>query len=398
MNSKGKNILRRLLLRDVSAAQLVLYAIGVYLGLLILTGALQLWRDFSCSASGNDSDPFASESYVILSPRVEGLDFGRQSTDSDMLLSLLRSQPWVLSADRFSAADFSVTASVDFGNVRFASALFFEAVPDKYLQPLPDGWAFDSDNQSAYIPIILPRDYLALYNFGFAPSQGLPSLGEEVIKQIPLTISVAGNGMQHRFAARIVGFSNRINTIAVPKAFISWANGIYGESVSMPKGSSRLIAHLSTDPADPAIREFAASHSLDIAGDEGNVSPSRILAVILAIVSGIGLLLCILSVAILTVSLFLLLYKSRQVIVRLISIGFTQKSVVTVYSLLLATINAIVWVACTITLVAGHKIISPLLDDVAGVASILPAVAVSFLFMLFIQLMGMVVIKMKTNI
>ena len=127
--TRDRNILRDLLLRDISAAQLVVYAIGSYLGLLILTGALQLWRDFSTSPDGSSDDPFASEDYVIFSPKVKGLGFGAAQGLPDTLLTTLNSQPWVVSADRFSAADFSVTVSADFGGDRLASALFLSRSP-----------------------------------------------------------------------------------------------------------------------------------------------------------------------------------------------------------------------------------------------------------------------------
>lgn len=397
--TRDRNILRDLLLRDLSAAQLVVYAIGSYLGLLILTGALQLWRDFSTSPDGSSDDPFASEDYVIFSPKVKGLGFGAAQGLPDTLLTTLNSQPWVVSADRFSAADFSVTVSADFGGDRLASALFFESVPDGYLQPLPDSWAFDPYGPDSVIPIILPRDYLALYNFGFAPSRGFPSLGEEVVMHIPLSVSLAGRGRQQVLPARIVGFSNRINTISVPEAFLQWANKNFGDVRMSDGSSSRIIAHISVEASDPLVRDFAESHDLDIAGDDGNVSPSRILSVILAIVMGVGAILCTLSVVILTVSLFLLLYKSRPVIVRLVSLGFSIRSIRAVYGLMLAFVNVAVWLACVATLAVGHNLISPLLADAAvGGASLSVTVVISFLLMAFIHAVGIVTIRIKTRI
>ena len=393
----GNKILHRLLLRDISVAQLAVYAVGVYLGVLILTGAFQLWRDFSVK-SADEADPFSSEDYVIFSPQVSGLGFGSGVAADDLLLASLRSQPWVVSADRFIAADFSVTASVDLGSDRFASALFFEAVPDEYMTPLPAAWTFDSLAAAPIIPVILPRDYLALYNFGFAPSRGLPTLGEDVVMQIPLAMSVAGNGRQRLFPARVVGFSNRINTIAVPQSFISWANGIFGDDSGI-KSSARLIARVSTDRNDPVIRTFADENSLEIAGDSGVASSSRILSVIMATVSGVGLILLILSVVILVVSLVLLLYKTRDVIHRLISLGFARRSIISVYALMLAAVNAGVWVAVAVTLFVGHGAIADLLRDAGATAAPhFPVLCLSLLLMCIVQLLGMLVISSKIKL
>ena len=44
------------------------------------------------------------------------------------------------------------------------------------------------------IPIIIPRNYLNLYNYGFAKSQGLPQISEGIFQRVSLGIEVAGNG------------------------------------------------------------------------------------------------------------------------------------------------------------------------------------------------------------
>ena len=81
---------------------------------------------------------------------------------------------------------------------------------------------------------------------------------------VPLRVSVSGNGRQQWFPARIVGFSSRLNTIAVPEQFMEWANARFGEEpVADP---SRLIVELSR-PGDPAIKEYMAAHDYEMSGD-----------------------------------------------------------------------------------------------------------------------------------
>ena len=47
--------------------------------------------------------------------------------------------------------------------------MFFESVPDEYVDVSLENWHFDED--ARVIPIIIPRNYLNLYNFGFAQSR-----------------------------------------------------------------------------------------------------------------------------------------------------------------------------------------------------------------------------------
>ena len=70
--------------------------------------------------------------------------------------------------------------------------------------------------------IIIPRNYLNLYNFGFAQSRSLPQLSEGVMGMVNLDIRITGVGRTENFKGKIVGFSNRLNTILVPETFMTW--------------------------------------------------------------------------------------------------------------------------------------------------------------------------------
>ena len=104
----------------------------------------------------------------------------------------------------FQAADFKVWAGVDFGGRGMSTALFFESVPDSIVDVDPELWKF---NPSApEIPIIISKDYLTLYNFGFAASGNMPMLSEGMIGSVPLTITISGAGNTTTLPGRIVGF------------------------------------------------------------------------------------------------------------------------------------------------------------------------------------------------
>ena len=53
--------------------------------------------------------------------------------------------------------------------LHMSTAMFFESVPDEYVDVNLDKWEFDEYER--VVPIIIPRNYLNLYNFGFAQSR-----------------------------------------------------------------------------------------------------------------------------------------------------------------------------------------------------------------------------------
>lgn len=260
-----KNMVWRLLRRNISAGQLTGYALANFVGLTIVLTALQFYRDVT--TMWDDDDSFMTRDYTVVSHKVTGLGSltGISEGFSESDISDLQSQPWVRRVGAFTASAYNVSASVDMGGRGMSTALFFESIPDEFFDSLPADWTFDPANP--VIPVILSKDYLSLYNFGFASSRGLPQLSEAMIGMVPLRVSVSGNGRQQWFPARIVGFSSRLNTIAVPEQFMEWANARFGEEpVADP---SRLIVELSR-PGDPTIKEYMAAHDYEMSGDNAD--------------------------------------------------------------------------------------------------------------------------------
>lgn len=68
-----------------------------------------------------------------------------------------------------------------------------------------------------------------------------------------LDIRMSGRGQVKTLKGRIVGFSNRLNTILVPEDFMNWANSTYGEEKE--KSPSRLILEVN-NPADERIAQY----------------------------------------------------------------------------------------------------------------------------------------------
>ena len=146
--------------------------------------------------------------------------------------------------------------------IRLSTEMFFESVPDEYVDVNLDKWHFDED--ARVIPIIIPRNYLNLYNYGFARSQGLPQISEGIFRRVSLGIEIAGNGHREQFRGRIVGLSNRLNTILVPDAFIRWSNGSFGSGAAQQP--ARIIVE--TDrPVDAAVTDYLARKGYEAEGD-----------------------------------------------------------------------------------------------------------------------------------
>ncbi|MDE7126266.1 MAG: ABC transporter permease, partial [Muribaculaceae bacterium] len=293
---------------------------------------------------------------LIISKKVSLLNtLGAGSTTfSASDIEELRSQPWTRRTGEFKSADFNVYAYLNLGGRSMSTYLFFESIPDEFFDIRPSGWDFDPD--SPVIPIVLSKDYLTLYNFGFAATRGLPQLSEDVITKVPLRMRLSGNGNSGTYEARIVGFSSRLNTIAVPEAVMQWADSIYSEPLERKDGPSRMILEV-TKPGDPQVTEFLDSHGYETAGDKADSSRAAfIFNLVTGIVIAIGAVITILAFFILTLSLYLLLQKNKAKLHDLMLLGYTPDEVAKYYCRLAACVNAGVLAAASAIMISASWI------------------------------------------
>lgn len=315
--------------------------------------AIQFYRDFNASSSGDD-DSFVMKDYLIISKKVSMLNTlsGMSTSFTPEEIADLESQPWTRKTGNFSSADFNVYASISMGGRGMSTYLFFESIPDEFFDIKPDDWTFNPESNE--IPIVISKDYLTLYNFGFASTRGLPQLSEDLIKKVPLTIRLSGNGHSGVYRGKIVGFSSRLNTIAVPEEFMRYANARYSEN-GAGESPSRLIVEV-TNPGSPEVASYMQDHGYEIAGDKAESGKaSFFLSVATAIVIAVGAVISLLAFFILLLSIYLILQKSRTKLHDLMLLGYTPSQASACYYRLVATVNLCVLIAAVAVMLIASR-------------------------------------------
>ena len=323
----------RLLSRNVSPMQIAGYVLASLLGMAILAVGVRFWTDAAASSSNLDA-------YIVLQkPAGEGLFGGEPPQFSDKEIGEIAAQPWARRVGRFATADFDVYARVSGMGRSMSTALFLEAVPDSFMDVTPDGWAAYRPGSGDAVPIVIPKEYLSLYNYGFAPARGLPQVSEAMVGLIPVELAVSGNGRQQVMRGRIAGFSERINTIAVPESFIRWANMEFGTDGA--SSTSRLIVETSR-PGDPAVRQWISDKGYETSGDGAAARVGTIASAGGMVVLAIGAVIVALALFIVTLSLHLLLYKNRPMLHQLMELGYAPGRVARPYAAVAAAVNVAV--------------------------------------------------------
>lgn len=330
----------KLLRRHISIGQLAGFFLANLFGMLIVLLSVQFYRDVLPVFTEGDS--FMKKDYIIATKKISTLGSlaGKSNTFSKDEIEELKKQPFARSVGAFTPTLFKVSAGLGMqeAGIYLSTDMFFESVPDEFVDVKLDKWKFDENTHN--IPIIIPRNYLNLYNFGFAQSRSLPKLSEGVMSLIQMDIMMRGNNRVEQYKGNIVGFSNRLNTILVPQSFMEWANKSFApEKEAEP---SRLIVEVS-NPTDPAITNYFQNKNYETEGDNLDAGKTTyFLRLITGIVLGVGLFISILSFYILMLSIFLLLQKNNVKLENLLLIGYSPARVALPYYILTVGLNVLV--------------------------------------------------------
>ena len=329
-----------LLRQHISVLQLAGFFVANLMGMLIVLLAMQFYQDLGPVFTSEDS--FIHDDYLIASKRISmmgGLTGGETSSFTSGEIEDVRKQSFVNNVAGFVASQYKVACYVGIGNVeQFGTEMFFEAVPDEFVDTDRSEWKWSEGQEE--IPIILPRTYLAIYNFGFAQSHSLPKMNEGVVSQIGMTVVLRGHGMEERMKGRVIGFSSRLNTILVPMDFMLWSNGRFAPDADT--SPTRLIMSVA-NPTDSAITTYMKEHGYEI--EEDKLDASRMtyfLKIVSAVIMSVGLLISILSFYILMLSIYLLVQKNTMKLQNLLLLGYTTARVSLPYQLLTVFMNAAV--------------------------------------------------------
>ncbi|MCH5226722.1 MAG: ABC transporter permease [Muribaculaceae bacterium] len=377
-----------LLKKNISKGQLIGFSVANLIGLTVILCGILFYSD-SHHRKATD-DKFFSDDYIVVSKEVKGINLDPVAFNESEIADLA-SQPWVKKLGKFTSADFRVNASIEMGGRGMSTYLFFESVPDEFFDSAPAEWKFDPDKR--FVPVVLNKDYLALYNFGFAIPRGMPQLSEEMIGSVPLKILITGdNGRSEVFNAAVVGFSSRLNTIAVPQDFMDWANQRF--SRQQDKDVSRLILKIdrlnSTD-----WEKYLRDHGMELAGDkEGDSKVSQFMGLVSGVVAATGFVISVLALFILILSIFLLIQKSRPMLRNLILLGYSPSEVIKFYAVTILIINIVVTLlAVGFTFICRLIWHDSLISLGLGNGNVLFTLGAALLYLLLLSLINITVIR-----
>ena len=391
-------LLFRLLRKNVNLWQMAGFALANLVGAVIVLFGIQAFKDAGQLLQSPDSA--VGSNVLVLSKPVSAVNtlagaFGAGPRSfSEREMAEIASVEGVTAVATFRTAQFPVYGGVSYGGFYASTEMFVESVPDAFMDVDPELWSASVDGE--FVPIVIPRTYLNFYNYGFAAARGTPQLGEEIFSMLPLDFTFRGPQGRRKYVGKIVGLTDRMNTILVPDAFLAEANEQF--AMEEPKKPTRVLVEAGSE-ASKDLMDFIDKHGYVI--DGGSEDAIRLLAVvrtIISIVVAVGLLVSAMSFYLLLISILLLIEKNRYKNDVLHQLGYPDRMIALPYQTLAVSVDVVVWLLGVVAVILLYPSLTSLMQTVSPdfePSGLLLGVLSGIGFCLFFVLVHLILIRRK---
>lgn len=386
----------KLLRQHISIPQFIGFFFANLFGMLIVLLGFQFYRDVLPVFTAEDS--FMKSDYLIMNKKIGTASTisGNSNTFTMSDIDDLLSQEFISRVGKFTSTEYKTDANMSVNGVSVVSnsEISFESIPDDFVDiPLKD-WKYKPGDK--VVPIILPRIYLTMYNFGFAQAHSLPKISDGLMGTIDFQIFIHGKGHQDQYKGKVIGFSSRLSSILVPQAFMDWSNSYYAAgSESEP---TRLIVDAS-NPADEHISQYIEKKGYEIEDAQLNAEKTTyFLKLMVTMVMIVGLIISLLSFYILMLSIYLLVQKNSSKLENLLLIGYKPGQVARPYQLLTIGLNfgvlIISWVVLYMVRQYYMDIIESLFPNIED-GNMMPAICMGLALFVFVSICNIIAVRQK---
>ncbi len=314
------NILRKLLLRTQHRSRLWAALAALCVGTTLLLLSVMIWWNFRELLYGKGQNDTLGSTFLVIGKRVTEQNMGVPGATifSPGDVDSLRLAPQVQEVGVITSNHFPVYAMMG-GKLPLSTDLPLECVPDNFIDKMPPDWKWQPGSRD--LPIIVSSQFLDIYNYVFAPSQGLPQLSQSSVKSIALNLKVGEGDKAETFSAHVVGFSDRIGSVLAPQSFIDYGNKTHGKPGATEAPSQLIIK--AKDPSDTKFGDYLQRH--DYATNTENLRWSKMRAIVEVVVTATGILaLLLMGIGTLVFVLFieLTIARAQQSLTLLLQLGY----------------------------------------------------------------------------
>lgn len=342
-------LLKKIIRSGVGRVRFIMATIGLGVALLLILLAVQTQVNFNDLLHGKYNENETAD-FLVINKEVNKENQTQKSKNvfSEADITAIKSQPFTQSVGVLTATNFSVSAESYSDALPFYSDIYFESVPDEFVDVKSKEWKWTEGQ--ADLPIIIPSFFLDLYNFGMAQSrEELPQLSAEAVMAIPLKITIKGNGQTQEITGHVVGMTDRINSVLIPQSFMNWANNKYGYQQQQQR-ITRIVLK-TQDPSDPKLTSYLEEKKLRTNEDKTRFSKARTAVnIIVKVLAGFGIVMLLFALLVFSLFIQLTIASCKTEIELLVTLGASPKQLGRFLMKQFFPSNVIIMLVCTIVI------------------------------------------------
>jgi len=292
---------------------------GLGIGVLLLLVSMQMFVNIQQLLQENSPRKSGGYDFISISKAITNDNMGKDNSFINADLANLNKQPDIEGVAPLISNKFRVRATAG-DIIPFSTDLFLESINNNYIDTVPSNFTWQPGQLT--VPIIFSSDFLEMYNV-FAPAQGLPQLSPKTISSVNIILECSGPYGTQNFKGNIVALSDRINSLLVPKSFMSWSNERFMKDTAVH--ASRVYIK-TKDANNPKLISYLDQQGYHLNKDK--VKFSRVKSILQNIVSALGvfgILVIVLAMMLFSFYLQLMIAKSKDNLRLLLTLGYSPK-------------------------------------------------------------------------
>ena len=316
-------MLRKLLFQQQERKQLIIAIAGALLGFTFLIAAVHYL--VKVNDYGKESDMLGANVIIVQKQVNVGSLVGLGKADfSNSELEDLREKKFINQVAPIISNNFNVSFQTDDKQVPyFRTDIFVQTLNPEFLDVKTDKRKWSKD--AAYVPIILPREFLVMMNT-FMSSMKMPPIPEDLAMEVGFKFMLRKGDRKEYYPARVVGFTNEISAVLVPESFMEYGNT---EFQLDEEPQITQIAIKSEDGSFGLLQEHMDEYGYETKNSQAIIGRLKsVVNILLSIILTISVVTVVSSSLVLLQYAQLLITRNAYTIRTLLRIGYAPKTII----------------------------------------------------------------------
>jgi hypothetical protein len=330
-------MIQKLLFRNQDRKQLIIAVLGAFMGITFLIASVHYL--IRLNEFGQGSEILGPNTLIVQKKVSNSTSLALTKNDfTEREIQKIEQLPFIEKVKPVVSNNFDVSfETADPLVPRFRSDVFVQTVDPSFLDVHSKKWHWKEGD--AYVPIIMPRDFLVMLNT-FMSASNIPQISDDLAMDIRFKFTISNQTKKVWVDARIIGFTNEVSSILVPESFMNYGNQQF--SLGVEKKITQLMI-------SGKENEFGKVEALlkqkGLESKNAQMVAGRLKSVIgtlLLVVMGISVIAVFLSGLVLIQYMQLLMSKNEYEVRTLMRIGYAPRILIRIFFLYFVRIFGII--------------------------------------------------------